>query len=324
MSEPPRQIDGGEAGAVAAAARCLALGGLVAFPTETVYGLGADATRAEAVARVFQAKARPSFNPLISHLATAVAALALARSCPLAEQLAARFWPGPLTLVLPRAADCLVDPLACAGLDTVALRVPAHPLAHDLLAAFGGPVVAPSANRSGALSPTRAAHVVDGLGGGQIDLVLDGGACSLGIESTVVAVTDGGTTLLRPGALAVEAIEAETGPLVRPAADPAPPSAPGQLASHYAPRLPLRLGAREVGADEALLAFGLAVPEGALATRNLSPAGDLMEAAANLFHMLHELDASGAHAIVAMAVPEEGLGLAINDRLRRAAAPRPC
>ena len=300
----------------------LAAGGLVAFPTETVYGLGADACNPHAVARVFEAKGRPRFNPLISHLATSGAALALARPSALAERLAKRFWPGPLTLVLPRAEDCPVDPLAMAGLDTLALRVPAHPLALELLAAFGGPVVAPSANHSGGLSPTRADHVTMGLGDA-IDLVLDGGACALGLESTVLAIVDEEATLLRPGALALEVIEAEIeGGVGLPAADPARPTSPGQLASHYAPRLPIRLNVVSALADEALLAFGPVVPAGALATRNLSPGGDLVEAAANLFHMLHELDASGARGIAAMAVPEHGLGLAINDRLRRAAAPR--
>ncbi len=300
----------------------LAAGGLVAFPTETVYGLGADACNPHAVARVFAAKDRPRFNPLISHLATAEAALALARPSALAERLAKRFWPGPLTLVLPRAEDCPVDPLATAGLDTLALRVPAHPLAHALLAAFGGPVVAPSANRSGGLSPTRAEHVTTGLGDA-VDLILDGGPCALGVESTVLAILEDEATLLRPGALALEAIEADVeGRVARPSSDPDRPISPGQLASHYAPRLPLRLEAIGVHADEALLAFGRDEPAGALTTRNLSPTGDLVEAAANLFHMLHELDASGARAIAAMPVPEHGLGLAINDRLRRAAAPR--
>ncbi len=323
MSGQALLLSGDDPRAIPEAAARLAAAGLVAFPTETVYGLGADATCATAVAGVFEAKARPSFNPLICHLATTEAALALARRSSLAERLAARFWPGPLTLVLPGAAACPVDPLARAGLDTVALRVPAHPLAAALLAAFGGPVVAPSANPSGALSPTRAAHVVDGLGD-SVDMVIDGGPTPLGIESTVVAIADGTVTLLRPGAVALEEIEGEIGPVRVPGVDPARPSAPGQLASHYAPALPLRLAAFEVGADEALLAFGPRPPEGARLTLNLSPSGDVLEAAANLFHMLHELDRSGARRIAAMAIPETGLGRAINDRLRRAARPRPC
>lgn len=305
---------------IAEAAALLRRGALVAFPTETVYGLGADATDDRAVARIFAAKGRPSFNPLIAHLAEPGAAAALAAMPERARRLAARFWPGPLTLVLARRPDCPISMLASAGLDTVALRVPAHPVARALLAQVGRPVAAPSANRSGRLSPTEAGHVIAEFGD-EVALVLDGGAAPLGLESTVLGFApDGRPMLLRPGGLTAEAIEAEIGPLAPAAGDPARPQAPGQLESHYAPRLPLRLGARAVAPDEALLAFGPDVPRGALETLNLSPSGDLVEAAANLFRHLHALDASGARAIAAMAVPERGLGRAINDRLARAAA----
>jgi L-threonylcarbamoyladenylate synthase len=309
--------------AIAEAARLLKAGQLVAFPTETVYGLGADATDDRAVARIFEAKARPSFNPLIAHLAGAGEAEALAHVPPPAHRLARRFWPGPMTLVLARREDCPISRLASAGLATVALRVPAHPVANALLRQAGRPVVAPSANPSGRISPTTAAHVAAGLGD-RVALILDGGATPLGLESTVLGFdADGTPRLLRPGALTVEELEAVAGP-IETALDPGEgPTAPGQLESHYAPRLPLRLEATSVAADEALLAFGAGVPEGGLVRLNLSEDGDLVGAAANLFRHLHELDASGARAIAVMAVPEAGLGRAINDRLRRAAAPRP-
>ncbi len=321
----------GASGAAAAdlAARVLAAGGLVAFPTETVYGLGADATNGEAVARLYDAKGRPSFNPLIAHVADAGAALALARFDPAAQRLAAAFWPGPLTLVLPKRADCPVAALATAGLDTIAVRVPGHPVAHDILAAFGRPVVAPSANRSGHVSPTTAHHVLADLRG-RIELVVDGGPTPMGLESTIVACLDG-AVLLRPGALPRADIEqvvalAQPPPMALPPADADDvPVAPGQLASHYAPRARLRLNAQAVQADEALLAFGpLAVrgAERAALALNLSPRGDLIEAAANLFSHLRVLDACGAATIAVMPVPHEGLGEAINDRLARAAAPR--
>jgi L-threonylcarbamoyladenylate synthase len=308
---------------IAEAARLIRAGELVAFPTETVYGLGADATSDLAVARIFEAKARPRFNPLIAHLAEADGAEAFAVFSPTARRLARRFWPGPLTLVLPRAVDCRISELASAGLDTVALRVPAHAVARALLARIGRPVVAPSANPSGRISPTTAAHVVAGLGD-RIAMVLDGGPCAVGLESTVIGFDAADRpVLLRPGGLAAEAIEAEVGPLATAGDDAGAPRSPGRLASHYAPSLPLRLGATALADDEALLAFGPDVPAGGMACLNLSARGDLVEAAANLFRHLHALEASGARAIATMAVPDEGLGRAINDRLARAAAARP-
>ncbi len=308
--------------AVGDAAAALRAGRLVVFPTETVYGVGADATDGQAVARLYAAKGRPRFNPLIAHVPDRRAAERLAVFDDAARRLAAAFWPGPLTLVLARRPDCAVAQIACAGLDTVALRVPAHPVAQALLRAAGRPIVAPSANRSGRISPTEAAHAANELGDA-VALVLDGGPCAVGLESTIVAVQGGRAILLRPGGTARAAIEAVAGPLGRPASDPARPTAPGMLASHYAPRLPLRLNATAVRGDEALLAFGADAPKGAAATLNLSPRGDLIEAAANLFAMLRALDSPDHAGIAAMAVPAEGLGEAINDRLRRAAAPRP-
>jgi L-threonylcarbamoyladenylate synthase len=329
-AEPSTRVVKAGAGAVEAAAQCLAGGGLVAFPTETVYGLGADATNGQAIARLYAAKGRPSFNPLIAHVADVGAARRLARFDAAAGRLAAAFWPGPLTLVLPKAADCPVADLATAGLDSIAVRVPNHPVARDLIAAFGKPVVAPSANRSGHLSPTTAAHVLADLRG-RIDLVVDGGPTPVGVESTIVACL-GEPMLLRPGGLTRAAIESALGHALADlpdAADPADegeaPLAPGMLASHYAPKTQLRLNATTVDASEALLAFGSIMParaEYAVATLNLSRRGDLVEAAANLFSHLRSLDASGAGAIAVMPVPQEGLGEAINDRLRRAAAPR--
>jgi L-threonylcarbamoyladenylate synthase len=320
----------GAAAAAAQAARTLAAGGLVSFPTETVYGLGADATNGAAVARIYEAKGRPSFNPLIAHVADAGASRLLARFDPAAERLAAAFWPGPLTLVLPKRADCPVAELATAGLDTIAVRVPSHPLARAILTAFGRPVVAPSANRSGHVSPTSAAHVLADLRG-RIELVVDGGPTPMGLESTIVACLDG-AVLLRPGALPRADIErivplSQAPPrAVAAADDDEVPMAPGQLASHYAPRARLRLDADGVAAGEALLAFGPAPAQGAARAAmglNLSPRGDLIEAAANLFSYLRALDAAGVAAIAVMPVPHEGLGEAINDRLTRAAAPRP-
>lgn len=309
------------------AAALLRQGALVAFPTETVYGLGADATNGQAVAAVFAAKGRPSFNPLICHYPDAEAAWGDVVPDARAERLAARFWPGPLTLVLPRRAGCRVDLLAGAGLDTLAVRVPAHPLALALLRAVGRPVAAPSANRSGQVSPTTAQHVLDGLSG-RIAAVLDGGPCAVGLESTVLDLSGGGAALLRPGGVTAEAIEAEIGPVGRaldPGAAPAHLRSPGMLLSHYAPELPVRLGATEAAPEEALLAFGPEVPPAALVW-NLSERGDLSEAAARLFSGLRWLDAEGRarglSRIAAMPVPEQGLGVAINDRLRRAAAPR--
>lgn len=314
---------------VAEAARCLAAGGLVAFPTETVYGLGADATDGNAVARLYAAKERPAFNPLIAHVADLAQARTLGTFDGSAERLAEAFWPGPLTLVVPKAAGCPVCDLATAGLDSVAVRVPDHPVARDILRAFGKPVVAPSANRSGHVSPTTAAHVMADLRG-RIDLIVDGGPAIVGLESTIVACLDA-PVLLRPGGVPREAIEAALGaPLsvapAPPEGDPDAPLAPGMLASHYAPRTPLRLDARDLEDGEAVLAFGPVPPE-ALArggrTLNLSASGDLVEAAANLFAHLRTLDASGAARIAVMPIPRDGLGEAINDRLDRAAAPKP-
>jgi len=318
-------LPAGEA-AVAAAARVLAEGGLVAFPTETVYGLGTDATNADAVARLYRAKGRPSFNPLIAHVGDLDAARKIARFDATATVLAQAFWPGPLTLVLPKAANCAVAELATAGLETIAIRIPAHPLAREILRAFGRPVVAPSANLSGHVSPTTAAHVHSDLAG-RIDLIVDGGPVEVGVESTIVGCLDA-LTLLRPGGLPREAIERVLGrQLLAPSTDGdhARPLAPGMLASHYAPRTPLRLDALDIEADEALLAFGPAPvlgAAGAAAVMNLSARGDLEEAAANLFGYLRELDASGASTIAVMPVPHHGLGEAINDRLRRAAVGR--
>ena len=307
--------------AIDAAARVLAKGGLVAFPTETVYGLGADATNGEAVARLYAAKGRPRFNPLIVHVPSADAAFPFATFSPPAKKLAGAFWPGPLTLVLPKRAPCPVSELATAGLDSIAIRVPAHPVARDLLKALDRPVVAPSANRSGHVSPTTAAHVLADLGG-RIDLILDGGATHVGIESTIVSCLDM-PVLLRPGGLPRADIERVLGhALLDPEAisDEAP-LAPGMLASHYAPKTPLRLNASDVKPGEALLAFGAHAPAAAHAL-NLSPAGDLVEAAANLFSHLRALDAAGARAIAVMPIPNENLGEANTDRLARAAAPR--
>jgi L-threonylcarbamoyladenylate synthase len=308
------------------AAALLRQGALVAFPTETVYGLGANARDARAVAAVFAAKGRPSFNPLISHFPDAEAAFAEVEPDPRARRLAARFWPGPLTLVLPRRASSRIDALAGAGLPTLAVRVPAHPLAQALLRQAGVPVAAPSANRSGQVSPTTAAHVLAGLRG-RLAAVLDGGPCAVGVESTVLDLGSPLATLLRPGGVSREALEAEIGPLAlagATAGEAARPS-PGMLLSHYAPGLPVRLEARAVAADEALLAFGPALP-GAGAAWQLSEGGDVVEAASRLFAGLRWLDAEGARlglrGIAAMPVPEAGLGAAINDRLRRAAAPR--
>lgn len=305
------------------AAEALHDGQLVAFPTETVYGLGADATNDVAVASIFEAKGRPTFNPLIVHVKDLAQASRYADLGPVGEKLAGQFWPGGLTLVAPRRADCTLSLLVSAGLDTVALRVPAHDVAQALLSAADRPLAAPSANPSGRLSPTEAAHVADGLGDcAQLAFILDGGACALGLESTVIGLPpESPPTLLRPGAVPREEIEAVLG---APLADPAPHgdtegrSSPGMLASHYAPEAPLRLDATDVHADELLLGFGPV--DCAL---NLSPAGDLHEAAANLFSMLRQLDAAAHGKRLAVSpIPNTGLGDAINDRLRRAAAPR--
>jgi L-threonylcarbamoyladenylate synthase len=314
--------------AIAEAVRLLAAGSLVAIPTETVYGVGADATNGKAVARIYEAKGRPAFNPLIAHVVDLGAARALGRFSADAARLAEAFWPGPLTLVVPKTAGCPVSDLATAGLDSIAVRVPSHVVARAILKAFGKPVVAPSANRSGHVSPTTAAHVLSDLGG-RIELIVDGGSTPVGVESTVIACIDE-PVMLRPGGIAREAIErALAKPLARPnseitRADEAP-LAPGMLASHYAPRTPLRLDAVTVEAGEALLAFGPTLAdrhEQAVRVLNLSQRGDLIEAAANLFSHLRALDSSGAKTIAAMPISHDGLGEAINDRLARAAAPR--
>jgi L-threonylcarbamoyladenylate synthase len=320
-------LPAGEA-AVRSAARCLSAGGLVAFPTETVYGLGADATNPAAIARLYQAKGRPAFNPLIAHVGDIGAATAIARFDERAMALAEAFWPGPLTLVLPKTSDCTVADLATAGLETIAIRVPAHAIAREILRAFGGPVVAPSANLSGHVSPTTSAHVQSDLMG-RIDLIVDGGPVEVGVESTIVGCFDA-PVLLRPGGLPRGEIERVLGrALVQPPedtdSDTGQPLAPGMLASHYAPRTPVRLNAESVEAGEALLAFGsYAAPgvDAAAAVMNLSARGDLNEAAANLFGYLRALDTKGARAIAVMPIPHHGLGEAINDRLRRAAVGR--
>lgn len=309
--------------ATAEAAEILRAGGLVAFPTETVYGLGADATNDEAVASIFAAKERPSFNPLIVHVRDSAAAKALVAFTPDAEVLAAAFWPGALTLVLPRRPGCRISLLCSAGLDSLGVRAPAHPVAQRLLAACNRPLAAPSANRSGRISPTTAAHVAESLGA-RVPLILDGGPCAVGLESTVLDLTGPRPALLRPGGITEAELEAVIGPLARAEEDQSEqPRSPGQLESHYAPSRPLRLAATTVGPREALLAFGPEVPAGAAVTVNLSPGGDLTEAAARLFAALHDLDRPELEAIAVMPIPEDGLGRAINDRLRRAAAPRP-
>jgi L-threonylcarbamoyladenylate synthase len=319
------RVSRADGAAIADAVRCLAAGGLIAFPTETVYGVGADATNGQAVGRVYEAKGRPAFNPLIAHVVDLAAAQALARFSADAAWLAEAFWPGPLTLVLPRAAACPVADLATAGLDSIAVRVPSHVVARAILAGFGKPVVAPSANRSGQVSPTTAAHVLADLGG-RIELIIDGGATPVGVESTIIACLDE-PAMLRPGGVPREAIErALNKPLAQPsAAAENAPLAPGMLASHYAPRTPLRLDASGVAVGECLLAFGPHLVPGsehAMRVLNLSDRGDLIEAAANLFSQLRALDGEGANTIAVMPVPRDGLGEAINDRLLRAAAPR--
>ena len=305
------------------AASALRAGTLVAFPTETVYGLGADATNDQAVAAIFATKKRPTFNPLIVHVKDLAEAETYAEIDDVGYLLATHFWPGGLTLVVPRSADCPLSLLVSAGLDTVALRVPAHDVAQRLLEAVARPLAAPSANPSGRLSPTEALHVMEGLGREEaLSFVVDGGPCSLGLESTVVGLPkDGPPTLLRPGAIPRAEIEAVLG---KPLADPDAPggeegrSSPGMLASHYAPNASLRLNATECGEDEVLLGFG-----DVDCALNLSPAGDVSEAAANLFSMLRKLDAeAGGKSLAVSPIPMDGLGEAINDRLARAAAPR--
>ncbi len=293
-------------------------GRLVAFPTETVYGLGADATNDDAVAAVFAAKDRPRFNPLIIHFPDGDKAGEAVVFDGRAERLAKEFWPGALTLVLPRRAGCGVSLLAGAGLDTLAVRVPNHPVALDFLCAAGRPLAAPSANKSGMLSPTLAIHVLQSLGE-SATAILDGGPCRVGIESTVLDLTGGKAVLLRPGGIPAKAIEAVIGPLAKPQKTGGAPKSPGMGDKHYAPRIPLRLNVSVRDPGEALLGFGPDAPRrGCL---NLSRKGDMEEAAANLFAMIHALDQPGFTGIAVMPIPDDGLGAAINDRLRRAARP---
>jgi len=308
-------LSGDNSAAIRAAVSLLRDGGLVALPTETVYGLAADATNGAAVAALYAAKGRPKFNPLISHVTGLEMAESLARFNPLARKLAEAFWPGPLTLVLPRTPDCPISELAGAGLETLAVRAPAHPVAQALIKAFGGPLVAPSANPSGGVSPTQARHVAEGLGE-HIGMILDGGPCKIGVESTVIGFDGDKPLLLRKGGLARENIEAITGPLAVPDAA-SPKASPGMLKSHYAPRARLRLQAVSPEQGEAFLGFSTSKN----ADLNLSPDGNLLEAAANLFAFLRQLDASGVSGIAVAPIPDEGLGEAINDRLQRAAAP---
>lgn len=308
--------------AIAAAAACLREGRLVAFPTETVYGLGADATNGEAVASIFEAKGRPRFNPLIVHVPGLAEAKAHAEMTPMAERLAKAFWPGPLTLVLDKRAGSDLSDLVTAGLGSLAIRVPDHPIARALLNAAQRPLAAPSANRSGRVSPTRAEHVAADLGD-RVAMILDGGPTAHGLESTIIDARRDTPVLLRAGAVPAETIEAVAGcSLKRNTRAKARPDAPGQLASHYAPRARVRLNARAVQDGEALLAFGPSAPATTGPVINLSPSGDLIEAASKLFAAMRELDASGAETIAVMPIPEHGLGEAINDRLARAAAPR--
>lgn len=312
---------GREPAGIAEAARILRRGGLVAFPTETVYGLGADATSPAAVARLYAAKGRPSSNPLIAHVASLDEAREQGVFSAEALRLARAFWPGPLTLVVPLHPQATICAEARAGLPSVALRVPAHPVAQGLCAASGRPIAAPSANRSGKVSPVTAAHVAQDLGG-RVDLILEAGRCPLGLESTIVACLEGAPRLLRPGGLSRAAIESVLGgPLAEPAAD-GKISAPGMLASHYAPRAGIRLGASRLEPGEAGLDFGGIFPAGTH-VRDLSPRGDVDEAATNLFAYLRELDELEVGVIAVAPIPSEGLGEAINDRLQRAAAPRP-
>lgn len=303
---------------IAVAAQALLAGELVAFPTETVYGLGADATNDAAVARVYAAKGRPAFNPLIAHVPEAEAAFRLGEFPEAARKLAVEFWPGPLSIVVPRRKDCPVSLLASSGLDSIALRVPNHPVALELLRAVGRPVVAPSANPSGRVSPTTAEHVRRHLGN-QVSVILDGGRCKVGVESTVVSFLNDGPKLLRPGGIGRAEIERVAGVTLAVESQTARPHSPGQLESHYAPTAELRLSAVGPRDGEVYLGFGTH----AHGPYSLSPSGDLVEAAANLFRLLHDIDATGVGHIAVAPIPHHGLGEAINDRLSRAAAPRP-
>lgn len=297
------------------AVELLANGGLVALPTETVYGLGADALSDQAVAKIYEAKGRPSFNPLISHMASTEMAGDYAILSDLAEKLVEAFWPGPMTLILPARQNCKISKLARAGLPSVAIRVPAHPIAQALISALNRPIAAPSANLSGRISPTTKDHVIADLDG-RIDGLIDGGPCTMGVESTIISLIDH-PIILRPGHITAEDVATVLGTDVAIEANPKSITAPGQLTSHYAPNAHLRLNAQQFTPDENSLGFG--THDGDL---NLSPSGDLREASANLFLMLHELDARSGNKIAVAPIPDHGLGVAINDRLSRAAAPR--
>ncbi|AXO16806.1 L-threonylcarbamoyladenylate synthase [Thalassospira indica] len=313
-------------GALSQAAAKLRAGELVAFPTETVYGLGADATNADAVAGIYAAKKRPSFNPLISHFPDRDAAAKHAEFDDRADKLAAAFWPGALTLVLPRKADSDVCDLVTAGLPSIAVRVPAHPMARELLRAVGRPVAAPSANRSGKISPTTAAHVAQSLGNA-IGMILDGGPCGVGLESTVIDLTTDRVVMLRPGGVTADQVSELLGTdVVMAESDDTAPKSPGMMTSHYAPGLPVRLEATSADpakyGDEVLLGFGDCNTKGFDAVLWLSKSGNDIEAAANLFAKLHEADQSHFAGIAIAPIPDKGLGIAINDRLKRASAPR--
>lgn len=300
------------------AAKYIQAGELVAFPTETVYGLGADASNDTAVAKIFATKGRPSFNPLIVHFPSVEKAKEIVEFDEKAELLASLFWPGALTLVLPRKKNCPISKLASAGLDTLAVRVPANPLALDLLKKCDRPLAAPSANPSGQISPTQAQHVADGLGD-KVSAILDGGTCKIGVESTVVGFSKDGIVLLRPGGITKEQLEAACPPVLEAKPD-GDITSPGMLTSHYAPSCPVRLNATDKDDGGAFLGFGQEYE--ALSTINLSIRGDLTEATANLFSALHLLDDQGYTSIAVAPIPNVGLGVAINDRLKRAAAPR--
>jgi L-threonylcarbamoyladenylate synthase len=314
-------IVAGDDKAIEQAARALARGELVAFPTETVFGLGGDACNGIAVAAIFAMKQRPRFNPLIVHVTGSQMAARYGELNAAASKLIDAFWPGPLSLVVPLVADCGIASLATAGLETIALRAPAHPIARALLNAANCPIAAPSANASGYVSPTKAAHVEHDLGDGPA-FILEGGPAPLGLESSVVDVTRDPPALLRPGAITREEIENVLGTSLVASDSGDPVRSPGQLASHYAPRARLRLNATSLEPGEALLAFGPNPPTGAATTINLSATGDLLEAAANLFDALRELDRLGAERVAVAPIPEQGVGIAICDRLVRAAAPR--
>jgi L-threonylcarbamoyladenylate synthase len=309
---------------IARAGELLRVGKLVAFPTETVYGLGADATSDEAVARVFEAKGRPTFNPLIVHVPDVATAVNLVEFNDTAQRLVDTFWPGALSLVLPRADNSAISLLASAGLDTIAIRIPDHTAAKALLYAAGTPIAAPSANASGKISPTRAEHVAESLGN-KVPLIIDDGPCLLGLESTVIDCTHDIPAMLRPGIITVEQIESIVGETLAPVGDitaaSSMPASPGMLQSHYAPTAKILLNASSINQGENLLSFGRHRISGMRKEQNLSPSGNLREAAANLFTMMRLLD-DQASIIAVTPIPEEGLGLAINDRLRRAAAPR--